>query len=64
MQTETVFSACFRKKLRVVVLKVIRRVVVVMATSESLGSSMPTLVDFYVREEVEKLKGTVDIIDS
>ena len=44
--------------------KVIRSVVVVMASSESLGSSMLALVDFNVREEVEKLKGTVDDTDS
>ena len=44
--------------------KEIRSVVVVMASSKSLGSSMLTLVDYDVREEVEKLKGTVDVIDS
>ena len=64
MQTETVFSACSRKKLRVVVPKVIRSVVVVMATSESMGSSMLALVDFDVREEVEKIEGTVGVIES
>ena len=35
-----------------------------MASSESLGSSMPALVDYDVKEEVEKLKGMVDVIDS
>ena len=35
-----------------------------MATFESIGSSMPALVDFDVQEEVEKLKETVDVIDS
>ena len=38
--------------------------VVVMASYESLGSSMPTLVDYDVRGEVEKLKGTVEVIYS
>ena len=37
--------------------------VAVMASYESLGSSMPALVDYDVREEVEKLKGMVDVID-
>ena len=44
--------------------KEIRSVVAVMASSKSLGSSMPALVDYDVREEVEKLNGTVDVIDS
>ena len=44
--------------------KEIRSVVVVMASSESFGSSILALVDYDVREEVEKLKGTVDVIDS
>ena len=44
--------------------KVVRIVVGIMALFESLGSSMPTLVDYDVKEEVEKLKGTVDVIDS
>ena len=55
MQFETVFSVCSKTKLLMVV---------DMATSESMGSSMPALVDFDVREEVEKLKETVDVIDS
>ena len=63
MQNEIVFNARVGKKLGVVVSKVIRSVVVVMASSESLGSSMPNLVDFDVREEMEKLKGRVDVID-
>ena len=44
--------------------KEIRSVVAVMASSKLLGSSMMALVDYDVREEVEKLKGTVKIIDS
>ena len=43
--------------------KEIRSVVASMASSESLGSSMPALVDYDVREEVEKLKGMVEVID-
>lgn len=39
-------------------------VVVIMASSESLGSSLPTLIDYDIKEEVEKLKGTVDVIDT
>ena len=35
-----------------------------MANSESMGSSLPTLSDFDVREEVVKIKETMDIIDS
>ena len=45
-------------------LKVVRSVVAIMASSKSLGSSMSALGDYDVKEEVEKLKGTVDIIDS
>ena len=55
MQFETVFGICSRTKLRVVV---------VMANSKSMGSSMSALVEFDVWEEVEKLKETVDVIDS
>ena len=44
--------------------KVVRSVVAIMASSESLGSSMPILVDYDVKEEVEKLKGTMDVINS
>ena len=63
MQTEIVFRASCGKKLRVVAAKEIRSVVPFMASSKSLGSSMPALVDYDVREEVEKLKGTVEVID-
>ena len=44
--------------------KEIRSVVAVMSSSKLLGSSMMALVDYDVREEVEKLKGTVDVIYS
>ena len=64
MQTEIVFRASCGKKLRVVAPKEIKSVVAVMASSKSLGSSLLDLVDYDVREEVEKLKGTVDVIDS
>ena len=50
--------------MRVLAPKVVRSVVAIMASSESLGSSMPDLVDYDVKEEVEKLKSTVDVIDS
>ena len=48
--------------MQVVAPKEIRSVVSFMASSESLGSSIPALVDYDVREEVEKLKGTVEVI--
>ena len=63
MGIEVVFKASCGKKLRVVEPKEIRSVVAVMDSYESLGSSMPTLVDYDVREDVEKLKGTVEVID-
>ena len=55
MQFETVFSIYSRTKLRVVV---------VMANSELMGSSRLALVELDVREEVEKVRETVDVIDS
>ena len=63
MRIEVVFKASCGKKLRVVESKENRSVVSFMASSESLGSSIPALVDYDVREEVEKLKGTVEVID-
>ena len=63
IQIEVVFKASCGKKLQVVAPKEIRSVVSFMASSESLGSSIPALVDYDVREEVEKLKGTVEVID-
>ena len=39
-------------------------VVEIMASSESLGSSLLALIDYDVKEEVEKLKGMVDVINS
>ena len=43
--------------------KEIRSALAVMTSYESLGSSMPALVDYDVKEEVEKLKGMVDVIN-
>ena len=39
-------------------------VVVIMACSESLGSSLSALIDYDMKEEVEKLKGTVVVINT
>ena len=43
--------------------KVVSIVVEIMASSESLGSSLLALIDYDVKEEVEKLKGMVEVID-
>ena len=64
MRIEVVFTASCGKKLGVVAPKKIISVVAVMASYESLGSSMPALVDYDVKEELEKLKGMVDVINS
>ena len=37
--------------------------VVFMASSESLGSSLLALIDYDIKEELEKLKDIVDVID-
>ena len=37
--------------------------VLIMAI-ESLGSSLPTLIDYDIKEELEKLKDTMDVIDT
>lgn len=39
-------------------------VVVIMACSESLGSSLSALIDYDMKEIVEKLKGTVAVINT
>ena len=39
-------------------------VIEIMASSESLGSSLSALIDYDIKEEVEKLKGMVDVIDT
>ena len=44
--------------------KLVRSVVANTATYESLGSSILALIDYDVKQEVEQLKGTVDVIDT
>ena len=37
--------------------------VTIMASYQSFGSSMPSLVEYDVKEEVKKIRGTVEVID-